>query len=601
MDQASEIREKIDIVSFISEYLPLKKMGRNFKANCPFHNENTPSFVVSPERQIWHCFGCNKGGDAYTFLMEYENMEFPEALRALAKKTGVTLKESQFKRGEYSEKEKIFTINNLALKFYRYILTTHAAGKTALEYLIKQRKLGKGMIETFELGFSPNAGSSLSDYLVKKKNYKNNDLILAGLSIERNGKLYDFFRGRIMFPLFDHRGNVVGFSGRSLEDTSSPVKQASHTFASSAPKYINTRETAVYHKGSMFFGLNSAKEEIKQKENAIIVEGEFDAISLFQEGIKNVVAIKGTALTENQVSLLSRFSPKVTLCLDQDSAGFEATKRSLEVIEKKGLVTSIIILKDVKDPDEAIKKNPGEFKKALKESREIYDFLIEKFILENNKNSASGKKIITDNLLPLISNISNEIIKEHYLKKLSKVLDISSESLNKEIEKFSKKNQEDKIIIPKKDKRGRRELLEEYLISLIIQNENSKEGVQKIKKILSEYKFGTPSLEKILENIYLYFEKKDKFNNQDFVKSLSKELLATFDMCYLFPLPKFSTELRHEDELRKVAKELLIIYIKDRVRIISEEIRQKENDKNQGRLEELKKEFTRLLSLLPKN
>ena len=595
MDQVTEIREKIDIVSFISEYVPLKKMGRNFKANCPFHTENTPSFVVSPERQIWHCFGCNRGGDAYTFLMEYENMEFPEALRALAKKTGVTLKESQFKQGVYSEKEKIFTINNLALKFYHYILTTHKAGEIALSYLTKERKLRKGTIEAFELGFSPNTGSSLSDYLTKKKNYKNKDLVLAGLAIERNGKLYDFFKNRIMFPLFDHRGNVVGFSGRALND-------------SDMPKYINTRETSVYHKGSMFFGLNSAKEEIKQKENAIVVEGEFDAISLFQEGIKNVVAIKGTALTENQVSLLARFTPKITLCLDQDSAGFEATKRSLEVIEKKGLVTSIIILNNAKDPDEAIKKNPLEFKKAVKESVGIYDFLIDKYILENDKNSASGKKEIADNLLPLFSNITNEIIKEHYLKKLSKILDISFESLIKETDKFSKKNQEDKIIIPKRDKKGRRELLEEYLIALIVQNENSKEAVENVKKILSDYKFETLVLNKILENIYLYFEKnppdgrqEKKFQAGEFSKNLSKELLAAFDTCYLLPLPKFVSQLRYEDELRKVTKELLAIYVKDRVKLISEEIRQKENTKNPEKLEKLKKEFTRLLSYLPKN
>lgn len=595
MDQVTEIREKIDIVSFIAEYVPLKKMGRNFKANCPFHTENTPSFVVSPERQIWHCFGCNKGGDAYTFLMEYENMEFPEALRVLAKKTGVTLKESQFKQGFYSEKEKIFTINNLALKFYHYILTTHAAGKIALSYLTKERKLGKGTIEAFELGFSPNTGSSLSDYLTKKKNYTNKDLVLAGLAIERNGSLYDFFKNRIMFPLFDHRGNVVGFSGRALND-------------SDMPKYVNTRETSVYHKGSMFFGLNSAKEEIKQKENAIVVEGEFDAISLFQEGIKNVVAIKGTALTESQVSLLARFTPKITLCLDQDSAGFEATKRSLEIIEKKGLVTSIIILNNAKDPDEAVKKNPLEFKKAVKESVGIYDFLIDKFILENDKTSASGKKEIADNLLPLFSNITNEIIKEHYLKKLSKILDISFESLIKETDKFSKKNQEDKIIIPKRDKRGRRELLEEYLIALIVQNENLKEVVEDVKKLLFDYKFETPVFSKILENIYLYFEKnlpdgkqEQKFQAGEFSKNLSKELLAAFDTCYLLSLPKFVSQLRYEDELKKVIKELLAIYVKDRVKLISEEIRQKENTKTKEKLEKLKKEFTRLLSYLPKN
>lgn len=613
MDQISEIREKIDIVSLISEYLPLKKAGRNFKANCPFHSENTPSFVVSPERQIWHCFGCGKGGDAFTFLMEYENMEFPESLRALAKKTGVTLRESQFRQGEYSEKEKIFTINNLALKFYHYILTTHPAGKLALSYLTKERKLGKGMIETFELGFSPSTGSALSDYLIRKKNYKNKDLIFAGLSIEKGGKLYDFFKGRIMFPLFDHRGNVVGFSGRSLETESPPLSRlrsqaGSFANAQSAPKYINTRETPVYHKGSMFFGLNSAKNEIKQKQNAIIVEGEFDAISLFGEGIKNVVAIKGTALTENQVNLLSRFTPTVTLCLDQDSAGFEATKRSLEVIEKKGLTTSIIVLKNAKDPDEAIKKNPTEFKKALKESIDIYDYLIEKFTLENNKTSALGKKKIADNLLPLISNISNEIIKEHYLKKLSKILDISFESLFKEVEKFSRKNQEDKIIIPKKDKRTRRELLEEYLISLIIQNENSKGMLEEIKKTLSDYKFETPSLQKILENIYLYFEKnlpagrqEKKFESLKFSKNLSKELFAAFDMCYLFPLPKFVSELRYEEELKKVAKELLTIYIKERIKTVSEEIKQKENNKKFENEEKLKREFTKLLSLLPKN
>lgn len=585
MDQASDIREKIDIVSFISEYLPLKKMGRNFKANCPFHNEKTPSFIVSPERQIWHCFGCGKGGDAFTFLMEYENLEFPESLRILAKKAGVELRESSFNKTERSEKEKIFSINNHALKFYHYILTSHKAGKNALSYLTQKRKIGKGIIEAFELGFSPNTGSALSDYLIKKKNYKNNELLLAGISVERGGRIYDFFKGRIMFPLFDHRGNVTGFSGRSLDDKE-------------MPKYINTRETSVYHKGNMFFGLNSAKEEIKQKQDAIIVEGEFDAISLFQQGIKNTVAIKGTALTENQVSLLSRFTPKITLCLDQDPAGFEATRRSLGVIEKKDLSASIIILSNAKDPDEAIKKNPGEFKKALKEAVGVYDYLIDKFMLENNKNSATGKKNITDNLLPIFSNISNEIIKEHYLKKLSKNLDISFESLNKEVEKLSKVNQEDKIIISKRERKTRRELLEEYLLSLIIQNENAKKLLEENSKNIKAYKFETPSLGKILDKLSLYFEKKEKFDSKEFLASLSKELVPSFDTCYLFPLPKFTSYSKYEEEVSKVSKELLTIHVKERIRLISDQLKQgNEHEKE----EELKKEFTNLLSILSKN
>ena len=588
MDQASEIREKIDIVSFISEYLPLKKMGRNFKANCPFHTENTASFVVSPERQIWHCFGCGKGGDAFSFLMEYENMEFPEALRALAKKAGITIKETSFKRGEYSEKEKIFTINAQALKFYHYILTKHPAGKNALSYLLNKRKLNSGIIESYELGFSPATGSALSDYLVKKKGYNNKDLFFAGVSFERNGKLYDFFRGRIIFPLFDHRGNVSGFSGRALDDKE-------------MPKYINTRETPVYHKGSMFFGLGSAKEEIKQMQDAIIVEGEFDAISLFMEGIKNVVAIKGTALTENQVNLLSRFTPKVTLCLDQDSAGFEATRRSLEVLEKKGLTTSIIVVKDGKDPDEAIKNNPAEFKKAIRESIGIYDYLSDIFLGKNNKSTAEGKKSIADNLLPLFSNISNEIVKEHYLKKLSVELDISLESLTKEVEKLTRTNQEDKIVIPHKDRRTRRQLLEEYLLALIIQDENSKLVLSENKKNLSEYKFETSSLGKILSNLFDFFDTNEKFNNKEFSKSLSKELISSFDTCFLFPLPKFISQEKYKEEIKKVSKELLTLYVKDRIKVLSDEIRDKEKEKQAEKVEVLKEEFSKLLSLLPKN
>ena len=587
MDQASEVREKIDIVSFISEYLPLKKMGRNFKANCPFHNEQTPSFVVSPERQIWHCFGCGKGGDAFTFLMEYENMEFPEALRALAKKAGVTLRENSFQKNEYSEKEKIYTINNQTLKFYKYILNTHSAGKKALEYLLKTRKISKALIDTFEMGFSPNTGSALSDYLVKKKGYKNKDLILAGVSFERSGKLYDFFRGRVIFPLFDHRGNVTGFSARGITDDQTP-------------KYINTRETAVYHKGSMFFGLNSAKDEIKLKQDAIIVEGEFDAISLFSIGVKNAIAIKGTALTEGQVALLSRFTPKVTLCLDQDSAGFEATKRSLEVLEKKGLTASIIVLKDAKDPDEAIKTNEAVFKKELKENIGIYDYLINVFLAKNDKNTAEGKKNITDNLLPLFANISNEVIKEHYLKKLSSSLDISLESLNKEIDKLKNVAREDSIVIPQKAARTRRELLEEYILSLIIQNENPKAVLEENRKELLEYKFETLTFGKILQNLFVFFQTHEKFDGKIFSKSLSNELLKYFDTCFIFPLPKFASEEKTNEEIRKVAKELLYLYIKDRVKILSDEIKKSEKEKSGKNSESLKKEFARLLLLIPK-
>ncbi|MGA2911799.1 MAG: DNA primase [Candidatus Levyibacteriota bacterium] len=586
MDQVTEIREKIDIVSFIGDFLPLKKAGRNFKTTCPFHNEKTPSLIISPERQIWHCFGCGKGGDVYTFLMEYENMEFPEALRSLAKRAGVTLKESSFKQSEYSEKENIFAVNNHALKFYHYVLTELPAGKEALSYLLRKRKINQGIIDTFQLGFAPSAGTALSNYLLKKKGYKNRDLLTAGVAFERGSQCYDFFHGRIIFPLFDHRGNVTGFSGRALNDNDQP-------------KYLNTKETAVYHKGSMFFGLNIAKDEIKQKQDAIIVEGEFDAIALYMEGVKNAVAIKGTALTENQVALLSRFTPKVTLCLDQDNAGFEATRRSLEVLEKKGISTSIIVIKDGKDPDEALKNNPAEFKKALRENLGVYDYLVDKFVAENNKDSAEGKKAIADNLLPLFANISNEIIKEHYLKKLSAIFEISLESLLKEVEKLKKKDLEDKIAIPQKDKRTRREILEEYLIALIVQSNSPQKLLEDNQETLALYKFATPSLWKILETLKTFFKTNAELNQEKFAKLLSKELVQSFDTCYLFPLPKLEED-KYAEEIQKVLKELLTLFIKERVNIITAEIKTKEKNKEQN-TGELKEELAKLIARLPKD
>jgi len=587
MDQASDIREKIDIVSFISEYLPLKKAGRNFKANCPFHNEKSASFMVSPERQIWHCFGCQKGGDAFTFLMEYENMEFPEALRALAKKAGVELKSFSFDNQLLSEKEKIYSLNRHALKFYQYILLKHPLGKKALNYLKEKRNLSDKLIETFSLGVSPNSGSALANYLIEKKGYKKQDLYLAGLAFENNGRTVDFFRGRLMFPLSDHRGNIVGFSARILDKNSD------------SPKYINTKETSVYHKGSLFFGLDNAKDEIKIKQQAILVEGEFDVIACFKEGIKNVVAIKGTALTENQVTLLARFTPKITLCLDMDDAGFEATKRSLPIIEKKSLTTTIVVMQNGKDPDESIKNNPGEFKKALKEDVGIYDFLITKFLSIYDKKTSVGKGKIVEEMKPLLGAIGNEVVKEHYVKKLSKEIDTSLESVTKEINKYQEVQKAEKVLVGVQDKRKRREVLEEYLIALIVQSQDINPALEKVNKILLDYKFNIPSFQKIMEFMTQALKKMGKFDGKKISSGLPSELLKAFDSCYLFPLPGFSNEEKYFEELEKMARELFEIDIKDKRKEISQKI--KENEGDEDEIEKLSQEYARLTSFLPKS
>jgi len=591
MDEVTQIREKIDLVSFISEYIPLKKMGRNFKALCPFHNEKTPSFVVSPERQIWHCFGgCNKGGDAYEFLMEYENLEFVEALRILAKRTGIKLRESKFEVGVSSKKEIIYKLNRAALEFYHYVLTKHKVGEKALNYLIKDRKLDARLLETFMIGFSPKEGVSLSNYLISKKKCKKEDLIEAGLAFYAGSKVMDFFRNRVMFPLFDHRGNVVGFSGRAVEEPYS------------GGKYINTRDTIVYHKGSMFFGLNTAKEEIKKLDKAIIVEGELDVISCFSVGIKNAIAVKGTALTEDQVGLISRFTNNVCLCFDKDEAGYEATKRSLVSLEKKGMNITTCIFENAKDADEAIKNNLLAFKKSINKDIPVYDFLISETFSSFEKDKVYGKRKISEELLPIFTKISNEIVKEHYLKKLSRDLDVSLDALLREAERTEEKDVvKENVFVKSKDKRSRIEVLEDYLMSLIAQYNNPKVILEKCLPILKDYKFETDSYQKVINHLLSFFKNNNKFESRNFLNTLPKELIMSFDAAYLFPMPSFDDDERYEKEVEKVARELRALFLKNKIKEISLSLRTGEKDKDLKNVKDLEKELTSTIILLGKS
>ncbi|OGH14541.1 MAG: DNA primase [Candidatus Levybacteria bacterium RIFCSPHIGHO2_01_FULL_37_33] len=585
---SEEITQKYDLVYYHqdgSEYwlLPITKLSQEYYKG-PVHNfsvDQDNSYIATN----FAVANCSKGGDCFTFLMDYENLEFVEALRILAKKVGIELLETDFVKKDTSKKEKIYSVNKIASDFYHYVLTKHNAGKKALEYLTKVRGIDPRLIETFLIGFSPAQGDILSKYLIEKKKYKTQDLIDAGLSFTRPGRTVDFFRGRLMFPLYDHRNNIVAFSGRILSDE---IKES---------KYVNTKDTLVYHKGSMFFGLNLAKEEIKKKERAIIVEGEFDVISCYSQGFKNVVAIKGTALTENQVILISRFAQKVTLCLDRDEAGFEAVKRSLESLEKKGLTTTVIELGDFKDPDEAIKKDPIFFKKAVTNDIGAYDFLIEAFLKKYNRETVEGKKKITQNLLPFISHIDNEVIKEHYLKALAKELDASLETLQKEMDKVGKKEPDNLSFAgAKKEIRGRKDILEEYLFSLILQSESVKDYFNFSIEILGDYEFERPSYQKISEYLKSFFKNNENFDSKIFAKTLPKEIINIFDTCFILPLPKFQDSKKYTQELGKVARESKVLYLKNKIREIAQAINKKEKEKEET--QSLQKELSGLVKLL---
>jgi len=408
-DQIQEIKSKIDIVDFISGFVPLKKAGKNYKALCPFHKEKTPSFMVSPELQIFKCFGCGRGGDVYAFLQEIEGVEFGEALRMLAEKAGVKLERQQPSPQE-EKRQEILAINHLAKEYFSYILTEHPVGERAREYL-KQRGIQPQTIETFGLGYAPKSWESLSKFLTSEK-YSISSLLSAGLiRLRERGKTpYDFFRGRIIFPFFGHNQSIIGFAGRTL--------------GQDEPKYINIGETPTFKKGSFLYGLEQAKTAIKKEGSAIVVEGEFDVISPFQAGTENIVGSKGTSLTTDQIKILKRYTPNISLCYDTDLAGDAAAKRGIDLAEERGLNVKVITLPDgYKDPDEIVQKDPPAWKEAVQSAVSVYDFFFSSARKRHDPTKPLGKKQIAQELLPIIKTIPDEIERGHYVKRLALELD----------------------------------------------------------------------------------------------------------------------------------------------------------------------------------
>lgn len=487
-------------------------------------------------------------------------MEFPEALRVLAKRAGITLIQSSFSSEASSKKDKLYLLNKAASNFYHYVLTKHAAGKRALSYL-KKRNIDERLIATFEIGFSPASGSALSDYLIRKKQYKADDLIEAGLAARRGIRVFDFFSGRLMFPLTDHRGNILGFSGRSLDDKTQP-------------KYINTRDTLIYHKGDVFFGFHLTKDAVKKADSAVLVEGEFDVISCFREGITNVVGIKGTALTPNQVQLLSRFAKRAVLCFDNDAAGYEAMCRSIPLLEKQNMVIYTAVLSSGKDPDEAIANDRIEFKKAVSDHVSVYDYLLTRAVSTHGTQTADKKRAIADTLLPLFTTIQNEIVKEHYLRKISTMLDTSYESIVKEEEKLNK--QEKVIAIPvKKLKRTREELLEEYLLALLLQEHVSEDILENVKQSLSALIDVQRATQKLL--VYLFLQKDRYTVSEKGTADIPTELVEMFHICLLYPLPLFISQQHRRREILLVISMLRKLYARKKIQHLSEESAQDED------------------------
>ncbi len=421
-DQVEEIKQKNNIVDIVASYVNLKKVGRHHKGNCPFHSEKTPSFLVNEELNLYKCFGCGAGGDVIKFLMEIEGMTFIDALERLAERVGVKLVRSGFGK---EKKDELYEVMSLAAKYYNWLLVSGKSGELAREYL-KSRKISDKIVAYYNLGFSLNKWDGLINYLTKKKNYNLETLEKVGLVVKKQGGgYYDKFRGRLMFPLQDSAGRVVGFTARVLPGIAKEDE----------PKYINTQETEIYHKGKMLYGFYQAKQAIREKKRVVLVEGQMDQIGSFMAGVSETVAVGGTGITEDQIEMIGRLTDKIYISLDADNAGYVAMKRSVELSEKRGLSIKVVQLEGGKDPGEIAEKSPQKWKSLIDDAVDVYEFVLEKALKENSiVNPESINKILME-VVPFFAKIENVVIREVWAKRLAEKIGVSLSSVLAEIDK----------------------------------------------------------------------------------------------------------------------------------------------------------------------
>ena len=420
---AAEIKQKLDIVEFIGESVPLRKAGTTFKGLCPFHGEKTPSFVVTPGRESWHCFGCGRGGDIFNFVMERDGLDFPTALRQLAGRAGVELSERTTR--EDAQRKRLREALEAAIAFYHQVLTSHAAGQPALDYL-RKRGFKDSTIETFQLGFAPDSWDALSRALTERRHLNEEDLEGAGLATRRPNRrgVYDRFRARIIFPIRDASGNATGLGGRIL---GSPTNGRD-----TGPKYLNSPATPLFDKGRTLYLIDRAKSAIKKQGRAVLVEGNTDALMAHQEGFENVVGSLGTALTAGQVELITRYAPRVALAYDVDAAGqdaatFGATELTALVAEiansayhERFTDVDVVRLPEGKDPDEVIRDDPETWRKATEQPQAIMEFLIDRAATKHDPRTIAGREKLVNTVMPTLRAIGDPVRRDGYLQLLAR-------------------------------------------------------------------------------------------------------------------------------------------------------------------------------------
>ncbi|MBW7944510.1 DNA primase [Patescibacteria group bacterium] len=553
MSQIQEVKQATDIVQLISERVSLQRSGANWRGLCPFHSEKSPSFFVSEQLQRYRCFGCGKSGDAFTFLEEYEGMTFAEALQYLADRAGITLTKQTF-TDEDEQRKRLLEILNLSREYYHFLLTEHDVGKKGMAYL-KDRGLSQESIKVFQLGYALSQWDGLLKYLHGKKKYSLADIQAAGLIIKgQGGRSYDRFRDRIMFPLTDHRGRVVGFSGRVLDPA---VKEA---------KYINTPETMLYHKSQLLFGYSQLYQEIRKENEVVVVEGEFDVISSAQAHVNNVVAVKGSALTEEHMRLLSRTVERVLLCFDTDSAGIEATRRAIAVAKPFGIELRVLDFGDhaQKDPDELARTNPQLWRQIAKSSVSVYEFLMRAALKEYDPATPEGKRKIVNQLAPVFSQISHAVEREYYVRKLAEALEVKENALQLDLQKFGvaksvaggSRSSGGAQAEPKQaaaPQSSRRTRLEHYLLFLLFQADAA--AVPSFLKQVLEFEWQLPAAKHLVVALAKH-PIDEHWSLQNFARGLAEDLQQRlFEITAEEEFLQIIAEMDQTDREKEFAKE----------------------------------------------
>ena len=423
-DAVQEIKDRLDLVDLVSEHLRLQKAGRDLKGLCPFHQEKTPSLYVSPEKQLWHCYGCQKGGDHFTFIQDIEHVDFRGALRMLAEKTGVVLEESPGAGRQRELKRTIQRLNGLAAQYFHHILLENSAGQRALIQL-ESRGVTRASMTEFQLGFAP-AGHRKDNLVrfLKKHGATDSEMVEAGLAMrpEGGGELWDRFRQRIIIPIHDERGELIAFGGRVIDD-------------SNQPKYLNTSQTALYDKGRTLFNLHRARKSIHELKHAVLMEGYFDAITASQANVPNVVTTSGTALTEHQVRLLKRETQELVLAFDRDDAGLNATQRAIELASKSGIHIKVVRVPQGKDPDDYLRAHPDGWGNLREHALPEWEYLLRQALASLDLTEAEDRRRGAELVIPVLAKIPEASVLEIYAQQAGGWLRIEPAALVRDVQR----------------------------------------------------------------------------------------------------------------------------------------------------------------------